>query len=251
MSLPGELIDEILCRLPVNDDSKVVKIAQVFLQSYAKLAIVYSLKKNAWTWIQEIPSNIYFAGDRGLLASGSLHWMAIRDQRNCEGLFVGFDLELQQFKEVPYPAIKRTFDNANSRSLVDVGGYLCFLDYEPKPCMDVWLMNNSGAERTWSKALSVKEHGILGSFSFLRPVGFSKSGEDLLLQVDTDHSAKLVCPLRTIRCSSSNQKASQRRKIERKGVHQKMKRKKSAVGSLCLVLCFKIVFLVDSGCWVD
>lgn len=174
----------------VNDDYKVVKIAECYLQFFVIIVIVYSLKTNSWTRIRDVPSNIRFTGDWGMFASRSLHWLAIKNPVNCTEIIMGFDLGLGQFHEVPFPTVNGTFVNFNSHSLVSFGGsYLCILDNYPNSRMDVWLMNNNGVENRWYKALSVEQPVKLGSFRFLRPVAISRSGEEILLEVD---GAKLV-----------------------------------------------------------
>ncbi|XP_074336277.1 F-box protein CPR1-like [Apium graveolens] len=154
----------------VNDDYKVVKIAD--------------LKTNAWTWIQNVPE-VCFTSNRGIFAGGSLHWTAISSPTNCKDLIVGFDLELQQFKEVHFPPIKPPLVRVkiNIRCLFDVGGCLCITDNYP-PHLDVWVMKIYGAKKTWYKALSVKQHKTLGSFTTFSPLAFSKSRSYILLEVD-------------------------------------------------------------------
>ncbi|KAL1822190.1 hypothetical protein ACET3Z_008968 [Daucus carota] len=175
----------------VNDDFKVVKIAQCYVQFRGLIAMVYSLKTNAWTRIQEVPSSIRFTEIRGLFARGSLHWMAKEDQINGKDVIVGFNLELQQFKKVPLPPIESTLANSRNRILVDVGGYLSVLDCKDND-MDVWLMNYPGAVRTWHKALSRKNSEVVGTFRFTKPVAFSRSGEDLLILERNDFATKLM-----------------------------------------------------------
>lgn len=59
---------------------------------------------------------------------------------------MGFDLELQQFKEVPFPPIKPPPVRVKIyiRCLVNVGGYLCIMDNYPSH-MDVQVMKTYGA----------------------------------------------------------------------------------------------------------
>ncbi|KAK1368164.1 F-box domain-containing protein [Heracleum sosnowskyi] len=169
----------------VNDDYKVVKIAEFYLQFRGIMAIVYSLKTNSWKRIQNVPTNTRFCGGRGMFASGALHWIAVKNPTKCREIIVGFDLGLEQFREVPFPAIKRPIVYYNTRFLISDGESLCFIDNYPNSHSDVWLMNiHSGAETLWSKALSVEQHGILGSFKFFRPVAVPKSGESVLLKVN-------------------------------------------------------------------
>lgn len=174
----------------VNDDFKVVKIAECYVQFRGIMVVVYSLKTNSWSRIRDVPSNIRFTGNWGMFAGGSLHWLAIKNPVNCSEIVMGFDLGLGQFHEVPFPTINGTFVNFNSRSMVSFGGsYLCILDKYPKSRIDGWLMKDNGAENFWYKAFSVVQPGVLGSFRFLRPVAFSKSRKEVLLEVD---GAKLV-----------------------------------------------------------
>lgn len=175
----------------VSDDFKVVMIAECYVQFHGLIAMVYSLKTDAWTRIQDVPSNIRFINMRGLFASGCLHWMAIDDRTNGKEVIVGFDLELQQFKDVPFPPIEPTRAKFSERILDDVGEYVSILD-----CLDlqtdVWLMNNHGAETTWYKALSKEDPEVIGTFRLTKLVAFSRSGEDVLLLVRNDYNTKLV-----------------------------------------------------------
>ncbi|KAK1368166.1 F-box domain-containing protein [Heracleum sosnowskyi] len=167
----------------VNDDYKIVKIAECNVKFHGIMVIVYSLKINSWKRIQNVPaSDTQFLGDRGLFANGALHWFTIKAVMDFSNI-VSFDLGLEQFKEIPFPP-NGTF----GRSLVPVEESLGVL-YKYSSRVDVWLMNNSGVGNLWTKALSLKQAGPLGSFSFARPVAFSKSRKNVLLEVD---SSKLV-----------------------------------------------------------
>ncbi|KAK1392364.1 hypothetical protein POM88_011420 [Heracleum sosnowskyi] len=108
----------------VNDDFKVVMIAECYVQFRGLIAMVYSLKTDVWTRIQDVPSNLRFINIRGFFASRCLHWMAIEDRTNGKEVIVGFDLELQQFKDVPFPPIEATCAKFSERILDDLGEYL-------------------------------------------------------------------------------------------------------------------------------
>ncbi|KAK1392362.1 F-box domain-containing protein [Heracleum sosnowskyi] len=175
----------------VNEDYKVVMIAECYVQFGGLIVIVYSFKTNTWTRIHNVPKNIHFTGTRGVFSSGSLHWMAIENQSNSKDIIVGFDLKLQQFKEVPFPPIEVTHDSSKSRFLADVGEYLCILDH-PNYRVNAWLMNYPGAESTWYKALSSQKEEILGTIRSNELIAFSGSGEELLLQVRNSYYTKLA-----------------------------------------------------------
>ncbi|KAK1392361.1 F-box domain-containing protein [Heracleum sosnowskyi] len=175
----------------VNDDYKVVMIAECYVKFRGLIVIVYSFKTNAWTRIQNVPKNIHFTGTRGVFASGSLHWLAFEKRSNSKDIILGFDLELQQFKEVPFPPIDMTRDSSKSRFLADVGEYLCILD-RPSYHVNVWLMNYPGAQSTWYKALSTGQEEIRGTMRSNELIAFSRSGKDVLLQVCNPHYTKLA-----------------------------------------------------------
>ncbi|KAL8107586.1 hypothetical protein AgCh_024122 [Apium graveolens] len=169
-----------------NDDYKVVKVAECYSSRFrGKLAILYSLKTNAWTRIQNIPTNIRFSSNDCVFASGSLHWTANTNPNIGSDIILGFDLQLQQFKEVPSPPVTRAPVNFNWKCLRRLGECLCFTDNYPKSSMDVWLMKDYGSQNTWYKAFTVEQRSTLGSFKSFTPVTFSKSDSGvLLLEVD-------------------------------------------------------------------
>ncbi|KAK1368163.1 F-box domain-containing protein [Heracleum sosnowskyi] len=168
----------------VNDDYKIVKIAECNVKFHGIMVIVYSLKTNSWKRIQNVPaSDTQFLGDRGVFANGALHWFTIKGVMDFSNI-VSFDLGLEQFKEIPFPP-----NGTSGRSLVPVEESLGVL-YKYSSRVDVWLMNNSGVGNLWTKALSLKQAGPLGSFSFARPVAFSKSRKNVLLEVTEDKKDK-------------------------------------------------------------
>ncbi|XP_074335731.1 F-box protein CPR1-like isoform X2 [Apium graveolens] len=169
-----------------NDDYKVVKVAECYSSRFrGKLAILYSLKTNTWTRIRNFPANIRITSNECVFTNGSLHWTAITNPVNGKDIILAFDLQLEQFKEVPSPPITRALVNFNWKCLVGVGECLCFTDNYPESSMDVWLMKDYGARNTWYKAFTVEQRSTLGSFSSFSPIAFSKSHSDvLLLEVD-------------------------------------------------------------------
>lgn len=166
----------------VNDDYKVVKIAHCQFNFRGFMVIVYSLKTNSWKRIQNVPSNISFLLKWAVFASGGLYWLASKNQGNGLETIVGFDLELEQFKEIPFPCVNKKFVDFNSRIMVPLGESLCIFDNYPNYSIDVWLMDKNGSENPWYKAFTVKQPSPL-DFEFLRPLAFSKSQTVVLLQV--------------------------------------------------------------------
>lgn len=168
----------------VNDDYKIFKVAQFQKLNPFKylgiMVVVYSLKSNKWTEIQNVPSNFSLVTLLGMFKNGSLYWLANRYSVDFyHRTILGFDLGLEQFKEFRFP----TANNGNFS--VPTGGSFCIFDNCMNSRMDVWMVDNHEAENPWYKAFSVEQHGALGSFQYFRPVAFSKSGKDVLLEVDS------------------------------------------------------------------
>ncbi|KAL8107590.1 F-box protein CPR1-like [Apium graveolens] len=132
--------------------------------------------------ILNVPSNVNFLLKWAVFARGALYWTASKNQGNGLETIFGFDLELEQFEEVPFPSVDKKFVNCNTRIMVPVGESLCIFDNYPNYSIDVWLMNKNGSENPWYKAFTVKQPSPL-DFEFLRPLAFSKSQTVVLLQV--------------------------------------------------------------------
>ncbi|KAL8122519.1 F-box protein CPR1-like isoform X2 [Apium graveolens] len=165
----------------VNDDYKVVTIGQFKqknpLELLGIMVMVYSLKTCSWREIRKFPNDIGLVSLLGIFTSGVVHWFAKKfSQDLSHEIIVGFDLGLEKFVELPLPTVDGNFR-------VPSGGTLCIFD-KCINCTDVWMINNYGAENPWYKAFSVEKQGALGSFKLVRPVAFSRSGKDVLLELD-------------------------------------------------------------------
>lgn len=162
----------------VNDDYKVMRTYDS--QIYNIMVSVYSLKRNTWTRADTISNRIRIWGDFGVFANGSLYWLA--EDNNI----FSFDLGVHRHRELSYPAgVDRT--GGNGIGLVAFNRCLCLINEYPGSRTDLWLLNNSGEENSWSKILSVEQPGILGSFKELIPVTFSRTRDKILLSVDGDN----------------------------------------------------------------
>ncbi|WOG90757.1 hypothetical protein DCAR_0310001 [Daucus carota subsp. sativus] len=109
----------------VSDDFKVVLIAKCYRQFHGLIAVVYSCKTNAWTRVQDVPSNIQLLGTMGLFASGSLQWRATTIGKIRKHIIVAFDLQRQLFKEVPFSPTETC---ADFNYLVNAGNICVFLN---------------------------------------------------------------------------------------------------------------------------
>ncbi|KAL1808515.1 hypothetical protein ACET3Z_025505 [Daucus carota] len=144
------------------------------------------LKTNSWKQILNVPAhNTRFFGDWGMFASGALHWLAIDSPISGSHIIVGFDLGLEQFKELPSPVLEGPI---NTRCVVSVGSSLWILDEYPDSHRDMWVMlDSSGEGISWSKILS--KRSALTYLRSVRPVYISMSDQGILFEVD---SSRLV-----------------------------------------------------------
>nr|XP_017217798.1 PREDICTED: F-box protein CPR30-like isoform X2 [Daucus carota subsp. sativus] len=167
----------------VNDDYKVVKIAECQIQFRGFMVIVYSLKSNSWTRVRNVPSNVVFYLKWGVFASGAVHWLGSKNPGHGLETIVGFDLGLERFTEIPFPPLNKKYITMNYRSLGPFGESLCILDNYPDFSSDVWLMKEYGVENPWYRAFRFKQPSPL-EFWGPRPLALSKSRKNVLLEVD-------------------------------------------------------------------
>ncbi|KAL8127989.1 hypothetical protein AgCh_014785 [Apium graveolens] len=140
---------------------------------------------------EDVLSNTRFINITVFFASGCLHWMASEDQINGKEVIVGFDLERQQFKDIPFPSLEATSAKSSERILDDLEEYISILNCTDTQ-IDVWVMNYRGAGGTWYKALSRETHEVIGAYRLTKLVAFSRSDEDLLILERDDYNTKLV-----------------------------------------------------------
>ncbi|KAL8095788.1 F-box protein CPR1-like [Apium graveolens] len=163
----------------VNDDYKVM--TTVDSQIWGIMVAVYSFKGNSWTRAETITNRYRISGHFGRYANGSLYWLARKDS----DIIFAYDLGVERHRELSFPdGVDQT--NENGMGLTVVNDCLCLVDLYSDSHADIWLMNNTGVGNPWSKIISVKQLGIVGSFEIVWPVAFSKSRNDILLQVDED-----------------------------------------------------------------
>lgn len=166
---------------PIADDYKVVKIIQPrkALESEVK---VYSLKRNRWRKILDIPRVFSFPRSNGVYARGALHWVLTRkDQLPEENVIVALDLGSENYREVQQPEYE------HERFQLDVGvlgGCLCAIANYHDVRVDVWLMKEYGVNESWSRLFSIAKEEIIGSLRFVKPLAYSRNGDQVLLEHD-------------------------------------------------------------------
>ncbi|OVA01232.1 F-box domain [Macleaya cordata] len=85
------------------EDYKLVRVVTGFYG--LSEVMVYSLASNSWKSIQNIPYDLSYGGQPGVLVNGALHWIAARgmSSKGCEVVLVSFDIGDETFKKVPQP----------------------------------------------------------------------------------------------------------------------------------------------------
>ncbi|KAG2684445.1 hypothetical protein I3760_10G077600 [Carya illinoinensis] len=173
----------------VHDDHKLVRISQFINlrnDGFVSKVKVYSLRENELRDSEDMPYVLCYTKKNGTLASGCLHWVVNRKFKFDDAdLIVAFDLTVERFREVPMP------ECAVEKFQIDVGvlgGCFCMVANYYDIHVDVWVMKEYGVKESWAKLFTVEQDVIFfgGTFKYLRPLAYSKSGEEVLLEQNHD-----------------------------------------------------------------
>ncbi|CAN4123179.1 unnamed protein product [Withania somnifera] len=179
----------------VGDDNKVVTIAQWYHPddepSLMSEVMVYSLKFGGWKKVQDCGYWL-LKEENGTSAAGALYWIVTKEPSRRSGplILLGLDLGTERFDEVAFPEDLGKPLQLNLASLGEclclVSGYITctngvnhVLDH-----VDVWVMKKYGAKQSWVKLFSVEQLEGRQHFSFLRPIAYSGTGKEVLLEMD-------------------------------------------------------------------
>ncbi|OMP00161.1 hypothetical protein COLO4_12870 [Corchorus olitorius] len=183
-----------------NNDYKVVKMLRHKTRNRFQV-MVYSLKTNSWKKIKDCPYDIPYNYNDGAHLNGSLHWEGgeLGDQSCYGDLIFGLHLGDEEYFKVPECDTQvRDFDYKNVGVL---GECLCvFRDGSTGWVADnvaLWVMKEYGVKESWKQLiyLSRDEWGMMINIFHTRAVGYSKSGDKILLD---DNGFKPVwCNLET------------------------------------------------------
>ncbi|KAJ6991923.1 F-box protein CPR30-like [Populus alba x Populus x berolinensis] len=167
----------------VSNDYKFVSIAKFlgigFTFKESEMTI-YSAKKDLWGVIK-IPYDMLSTDDKmGVYVHGSLHWIA--KGSIWRDIIVGFDLGLDEFREVPQP-------DYGGNIVIDIdlgvlGSYLCVFAKFRDRSADVWIMKEYGVEESWSKVFSISRNVLF--YDSVRPLSYSRRGTEVLLELDEE-----------------------------------------------------------------
>ncbi|KAL3587306.1 hypothetical protein D5086_014173 [Populus alba] len=169
----------------VRDDYKLVRIAQFGgggKRSFESEVKVYSLRKQSWRRIGDMPYCVHYPGANGVFANGALHWVVGENpESNVANIVVALDLGVEDYREVLQPEYK------DKNFYIDLGvlrGCLCFLANFLGERVDVWMMKDYGVKESWTKLFSVAQYEVIGFLRSLKPLAYSKSGDEVLIEHD-------------------------------------------------------------------
>nr|XP_023886271.1 F-box protein At3g07870-like [Quercus suber] len=88
--------------------------------------------------------------------NGALHWLG-QDKQNGSTIIVSFDLESEEFQQIPTPdnCDKSGLDRQDCHVVV-LGECLCVVDYDEFDRIDIWSMKIYGAKESWIKEYTVE-----------------------------------------------------------------------------------------------
>ncbi|KDP32917.1 hypothetical protein JCGZ_13698 [Jatropha curcas] len=168
-----------------KDDFKVVRIAQftgVDKKSIESEVKVYSLRRNSWRRIGDMPYFVLYPGANGMFVSGALHWLVSQSpESNVADVIVALDLGVEDYREVPQP------EGMGKNFKMDMGilhGCLCLLGNFQGQNTDVWVMKKYGVKESWTKSFSISQHEVIGSLRPFKPLAYSRSGNAVLMEHD-------------------------------------------------------------------
>ncbi|KAL5717336.1 hypothetical protein ACHQM5_010357 [Ranunculus cassubicifolius] len=143
---------------------------------------VYSVGRNSWKKVQDVPYYILYKRQLGVFVNGCLHWAATRGYESDSKVIASFDLVEEVFKEVALPDFE---DDDEFHMNVDVlGGSLCLLRNVYPVRVEGWVMKTYGVKDSWTKLFCISQQTIVGSFEYLLPLCYFRSDSRLLMLKD-------------------------------------------------------------------
>ncbi|XP_057476187.1 F-box protein CPR1-like [Actinidia eriantha] len=174
----------------VSNDYKVVRIVKikgVDDDSFDYEVKVYSLRSKSWHRTGKFPRYQSLKRTAGVLASNALHWVVTEESEiPMADLIVAFDLGSESYRLVPQPECS---DKNFYLYLQSLGGCLSLLCNYFLDRVDVWVMRDYGVKESWNKLFSVAQSSVIRPFQYVRPVAYSRSGGEVLMEQD---SSKLI-----------------------------------------------------------
>uniref|UniRef100_A0A2N9IEE6 F-box domain-containing protein n=1 Tax=Fagus sylvatica TaxID=28930 RepID=A0A2N9IEE6_FAGSY len=164
-----------------SDDYKVVRSVRLYLaDNNSSGSEVYSLKNDSWRRLPDCPYNLRYLRAFAMLVSGALHWLVTsKAESDRTNLILAFDLGVEEYQLVPHS----DFSDKDCHMNVGVlGGCLTIYRNYYFTHLDVWVMKDYGVKESWTILFSVVLPFSVSSFTYERPVAYSKSGGEVLFE---------------------------------------------------------------------
>jgi len=170
---------------------------------------VFSLGDNVWRYIQDFPvvpfCNRCMSVNVGVYVSGTLNWLAIRNQENKDYnwkfinleqfVIISLDLGKERYRQLLLP---QGFDRVPQQepSISVLMDYLCFSHNTEENYFVIWQMKEFGIEESWTRLLKISYQSLQNAFLpsyqtaewlpywcklFIFPVCVSENGNKLIL----------------------------------------------------------------------
>ncbi|PON58767.1 F-box domain containing protein [Trema orientale] len=183
----------------ISDDYKLVRVSQFIgldYQSFESEVKIYSLRTNEWKGIEDLPYALCYTRRMGVHVNGFLHWVVIRKVKVDESeLVVALDIVAESYKEVPLP--ESLNNNQSHLDLGVLGGCLCVVANYREIDVEVWVMREYGVQESWMRLVKLGQSEELVSLKLVRPLTYSKTGDDILFE--NDHKKLFLCDLKSQR----------------------------------------------------
>ncbi|XP_057765068.1 F-box/kelch-repeat protein At3g06240-like [Salvia miltiorrhiza] len=176
------------------DDYKILKIPR--MNSRCRETELYSLKRNCWRKIDSFSAKPSFSQERCEFVDGTFHWLTI-SATYSQAIIVSFCLSTEEYGEVVQPEyfpVPNLFGD-DVLEVVAVRGMLCVcVNYCRETRFVLWVMEEYGVERCWTKKFDIQYRSSRPYFPFptsaeslftLKPLYFYDNG-DILIKVSTD-----------------------------------------------------------------
>lgn len=169
-----------------HDDYKVVRVVQAAHDRdngrFSSETVIYSLKSNSWKKAADFPYLLPRHTSRwGVYLNGALHTV-IKNGSKPE-MILAFDLGKEEHYELPMPKCCGGGRDGGFASAEVLGGFLAAVVPGKKKSSEIWLMKEYGVKKSWMKLLQF-DPPISERCGDLRPLAFSKSGDEVLLSYD-------------------------------------------------------------------
>ncbi|KAI3854346.1 hypothetical protein MKW92_015049 [Papaver armeniacum] len=142
---------------------------------------LYALGSYNWKKLESIPYTVYGQPDVAQVpVNGVIHWIAYRRKNK---VILSFNFEKEIFQEIPWPKLLN--EDKFEVSLCVLGRSLCIWRFNPDIGVEVWVLKECEARKSWNKLFTIDLKKHFGSVVDFVPLQSLKNGE-FLFGLDTD-----------------------------------------------------------------